>query len=430
MSISWAPFIFFTGVLFLAGCSDSRPPSVPAEKTSAHQHDHDHDHDDPDHDHDHAHGEALKIEIDQQKANRFEFEKVQLRTNARAIQTTGVVTPDDTRVAHVRPISRGRILRVRVRVGDRVRKGQELLSYDNIELGEMVGQYRSAAMALERSRTESEVSRKSWERAKNLVELGVIAAAELERREAEYQNSQAIIQERLADVASIDEKLHRFGLEEDEIENLLKRKNSAELHREYSITTLRAPFDGIVIRMNAAEGETIQVDDQVFDIVDTHNVWVQADLYGSDVALVREGSKATVLLEGDERRTFAGRVSHISDVVDPTTRTVRVRVEVPNPDRQLKLDMFATIRFSSSASQSALSIPASALQQVDGKQVVFVRENPTEFELREVEIGPENQGWVEVRSGAKENETVVTRGSFVLKSEHQKAELGEGGHTH
>lgn len=425
MSIRWTPLFFVLSSLLISSCSEAPRKAPQAEKQEAH--DHDHDHDDPDHDH--AHEEHLTVQLDQQRANRFEFVAAQQRSGARTIQTTGVIAPDDSKVAHVRPLSRGRIIRVKVRIGDRVQKGQELLSYDNIELGETVGQYLSASMVLERAKTESEVSRRSWDRARQIVELGAIAAAEVERREAEYKNSLAVIQEKMADIARIDEKLHRFGLEEEEIENLLKKRD-AEYHREFSITTLRAPFAGIVIRMNAAEGEAIQTDDQVFDIVDISNVWVQADLYGADVALIHEGDSATVFLEGDPNLKFTGRISYISDAVDPDSRTVRVRVEVPNPKRQLKLDMFATVQFASRGSQPLLMIPIAALQQVDGKQVVFVRESPTEFELREVQTGTESQGWVTVASGVRDGETVVTRGSFILKSEHQKSELGEGGHSH
>ena len=421
MSIHWTFGLIFTGILFLGGCGDRSGASTQKEqKQDAHDHD----------DHEHEHDQLLQVSLDQQRANRFEFEKVQLRTNAQVIQTTGVVAPDDRRVAHIRPISRGRIIRVNVRVGDRVQKGQELLTYDNIELGETVGAYLQSVMVLERSKTESEVSRRSLERAKSLLEVGAIAASELERREAVYKNSMAIIQEKMADVARVDEKLHRFGLEESDIEKLPRRRDAAEFHREFSVTTLKAPFDGIVLKTNAAMGEAIQVDDQVFDIVDTSQVWVQADLPGSEVALVREGERATILLEGDAQRQYTGRISHISDAVDPNTRMIRVRVEVPNPNRQLKLEMFAVIQFASTSTQSQLMIPASALQQMDGKTVVFVQEHPTEFELREVQTGKELQGWVAVTSGVKEGETVVSRGSFVLKSERQKAELGEGGHAH
>jgi len=402
--------------LFIACCAacGSKPP-VPKAESPAAPHE--------------EHPEHLTVDLEQQRANQFAFAEASIQSATRTIQTTGTIGPNETRVAHMRPLSRGRILRVRVRMGDRVKKGEELLAYDNVELGETVHEYLRALMDLEQTKTQAEVAKRALERATDLAEVGALAKAELDRRDAEYRRSQATIQAQRAEVARFDERLHRFGLEEREIEGLLK-KNPQDYHREASTTMLRAPFDGIVLKANAAEGESIQPEDKLFDVVDTSSVWVQADLYPQDVASVREGDSATIFVEGYPEEKFRGRIAYISDVVNPETRATRVRVELPNPDRRLKLDMFATIQLPSRQQRAALLIPANAVQKVDGKSVVFVREQPQQFEMREVKLGLESQGAVEVLSGLKTGETVVTRGSFVLKSEHMKSELGEEGHAH
>jgi membrane fusion protein, heavy metal efflux system len=406
-----------TLALFIAACAacGSKPPSPKAEAPAGHPHE--------------EHPARLTIDLEQQRANQFAFAEASIQSTARTIQTTGTIGPNETRVAHMRPLSRGRILRVRVRMGDRVKKGEELLAYDNVELGETVHEYLRALMDLEQTKTQAEVAKRALERATDLAEVGALAKAELDRRDAEYRRSQATIQAQRAEVARFDERLHRFGLEEQEIEGLLK-KNPQDYHREASTTMLKAPFDGIVLKANAAEGESIQPEDKLFDVVDTSSVWVQADLYPQDVASVREGDNATVYVEGYPEEKFRGRIAYVSDVVNPETRATRVRVELPNPDRRLKLDMFATIQLPSRQQRAALLIPVNAVQQVDGKSVVFVREQPQQFEMREVKLGPESQGAIEVLSGLKTGETVVTRGSFVLKSEHMKSELGEEGHAH
>lgn len=402
--------------LFIACCAacGSKPPGPKAEAPAAPHEEH------PAH---------LTVDLEQQRANQFAFAEASIQSTTRTIQTTGTIGPNETRVAHMRPLSRGRILRVRVRMGDRVKKGEELLAYDNVELGETVHEYLRALMDLEQTKTQAEVAKRALERATDLAEVGALAKAELDRRDAEYRRSQATIQAQRAEVARFDERLHRFGLEEREIEGLLK-KNPQDYHREASTTMLKAPFDGIVLKANAAEGESIQPEDKLFDVVDTSSVWVQADLFPQDVASVREGDSAIVYVEGYPEEKFRGRIAYISDVVNPETRATRVRVELPNPDRRLKLDMFATIQLPSRQQRAALLIPANAVQQVDGKSVVFVREQPQQFEMREVKLGPESQGAVEILSGLKTGETVVTRGSFVLKSEHMKSELGEEGHAH
>ena len=121
--------------------------------------------------------------------------------------------------------------------------------------------------------------------------------------------------------------------------------------------------------------------------------------------------------------SFTGKITNVSDALDSTSRTAKVRVEVPNPARRLKFEMFANIAVPTSQSRSALVIPLSAIQQVGGKPAVFVREAPTKFEKREVELGAQWPAWVEIVKGIAAGDVVVSQGGFILKSEIAKAEL-------
>ena len=430
------------GALLATSCS--KTAEVSKAKEEEHNHEgHDHDEEkkkatavkaDAHEGHNHAaegehKAEHVKVEIDQQRANRFEFAEAQERTVARLITTTGTVAPNESRIARLRPLARGRILSVNVRIGDAVRKGQELLAYDNVELGEAIGQYLRVNADIEKARTEAGVARRALDRAKNLVDLGGIARTELDKREADAKNAEAAINAEIAEQAVWQEKLYRFGLQGPEIEALATRKMAAP-QRERSRVTLSAPFDGIVLKMNAAEGEAIQPETQLFEIVDTSTVWVQADLYERDLTSVRVGDVATVTLEAYPDEKFRGRVTYISDTVDRDSRTPKIRCEVANPGRRLKLDQYATIQLPGKGDRRVLMVPVGAVQQLEGKTVVFVREEPNEFEIRAVKTGAEVQGWIEIESGVKAGDTVATRGSFVLKAEHMKAELGEAGHSH
>lgn len=433
--------------VLLASCGKNG--EVAKSKEAEHDHkagekdDHkDHDHDEkkkaakPDEHAGHNHAaegehkaEHVKVELDQQRANRFEFAAAQERSVARLIQTTGTVAPNESRMARLRPLARGRILSVNVRIGDAVRKGQELLVYDNVELGEAIGQYLRGHADIEKARTEAGVARRALERARNLVELGGIARTELDKREADSKNAEAAINAEIAEQSVWQEKLYRFGLQRAEIEALTAQK-TAPPHRESSRVKVTSPLEGIVLKMNAAEGEAIQPETQLFEIVDTSTVWVQADLYERDLSSVRVGDVATVTLEAYPDERFRGRVTHISDMVDRDSRTPKIRCEVANPGRRLKLDQYATIQLPGKGERKVLMVPVGAIQQLEGKTVVFVREEPNEFEIRAVKTGAEVQGWIEIESGVKAGDTVATRGSFVLKAEHLKAELGEAGHSH
>jgi cobalt-zinc-cadmium efflux system membrane fusion protein len=163
-------------------------------------------------------------------------------------------------------------------------------------------------------------------------------------------------------------------------------------------------------------------------VADLSTVWVQADLYEKDIHAVREGERAEVMVASYPDRVFAGKVAYIGDVLDPATRTAKVRVEVANPNDMLKLEMFATVQIATPATRSAIAVPANAIQMVDEGSVAFVKRGGDRFEKREVRLGSRSGEWVQVLEGLEAGEVVVTEGSFLLKSELRKGELREHEH--
>src|SRR5262249_41911826 len=121
---------------------------------------------------------------------------------------------------------------------------------------------------------------------------------------------------------------------------------------------------------------------------------------------------------------------YIGDVLDPQTRTVRVRCEVSNSERKLKLDMFATVKLPTKLNREALAVPSEAVQQIEGKNVLFVQKDPTKFEPRNVTTGDSVQGLTEIISGLEKGESIVVRGAFHLKAMVLGKQLGEDGETH
>jgi cobalt-zinc-cadmium efflux system membrane fusion protein len=366
---------------------------------------------------------VVRLEADAQRNIDLTLEAAQIRTSVQTIQTTGSVGPNETRVAHIRPLARGRIEKVYVRLGDRVRAGQPLLEYDNIELGELIGQYLIAMAKLQKTQAEAEVTKRSLERAQNLVELGAVARAEYERRNAEYQNALASINSQKAEVAQVEEKLHRFGLTDADLEKL-NTPTHTQYHREASHSVLRAPFEGIVTKYDVAEGEVVDSERELFTIADLSTVWAQADVYEKDIASIHEGQEAKVLVDAYPGEAFTGKITYVSDVLEPKTRTAKVRCEVRNPDGRLKIEMFATIQIPTPMGRETVMIPTTAVQQVGDKPVVFVKTGDTEFQKREVDLGAQSDGWVEIKNGVKAGEAVVTQGSFYLKSTLLREQIG------
>ena len=365
--------------------------------------------------------DTVRLDDTAQRRMGLRTVRAEMRTIGQTVQATGHVGPDETRIVHIRAMARGRIESVHVRLGDRVKAGQQLLTYDNVELGEAIGQYLSALADLEKVKSEAEVARRSLERAGNLVNLGAVAKAEYDRREAEHRNALATVESQKAETAKIEEKLHRFGMTDPEIEKLAP---GMDYHRAASHTTLTAPFAGIITKYSAAQGEPVGPDDPLVSVADLSTVWVQADIYERDIAAVRQGTTATVTVDPYPGRTFSGRITYISDFLDPNTRTAKVRCEVPNHDGVLKLDMFATVFIPVPEGKPAVVIPVEAVQQIDEQPVAFVPAGNGQFRQRGLKLGRRAGEWVEVMEGIRPGEQVVTEGSFVLKSEAKKAELG------
>lgn len=361
------------------------------------------------------------------------------------LRLTGIVKPNQNRVADIRPLARGRITDVRVTIGDRVREGQALIELDNVELGQLIGEYVSTFSSLQKARAEAEVAKRFLDRARQLIEVGAISRAELERREAEWQNALAAINVERARLSNIEEQLHRFGLEEEEIQQLrataLKsfhspglveragaiqlRTSVFDLHRQASHEVLTAPFSGVVINLDAAVGEVADPSRVLLSLADLSTVWVLADVYQKDLAYVRVGQEARVTVDSYPGKVFLGKVTYVSDFLDPETRTAKVRCLLRNEGNLLRLDMFVNVDLVVRSDEEKLVVPSDAVQYINDESVVFVEVAPGRYEKRVVRIGRTYAEGVEVIEGLKAGERIVSQGSFYLKASLLRELIGE-----
>jgi len=340
------------------------------------------------------------------------------------IDVTGSVTAEDARVAHIRPLARGLVERVWVSLGERVTRGQPLATYDNIQLGELVGEYLAARAVLQQAEAELDVKRRVVDRGRALIKLEAIARQELDLREAELKTAEASVARDQATVSRVEEQLHRFGLSDEDLTKLSPTSGESP-HREASHAILRAPFDGVVTKYDIAQGEVVEPERELFTVTDLSQVWVLADIYEKDITKVRAGTDAVVRVDAYPDRTFSGRVTYVSDLIDPQTRSAKARVVVANPGAALKLDMFARISVPTADVRESLVVPVAAVQTIDNQTVVFVRVGETRFERRVVETGATAGDQVEVRSGLQAGEPVVGPGSFHLKTALLRERIGD-----
>ena len=180
--------------------------------------------------------------------------------------------------------------------------------------------------------------------------------------------------------------------------------------------TLRSPATGVVTAKSVVEGARVSPADALYEITDLGRVWVQADVYESELARVKLGNQADLALGAYPSRPFRGRVAFVDPQVDPKTRTVKVRLEFPNPKGELKPEMFGEVAFRTGG-RKGLSVPLDAVLDSGTRKVVFVALGDGRFEPREVQTGASRGETVEILSGLKPGEEVVTRANFLVDSE-------------
>ena len=373
---------------WLSACSSPKPVSEPAAKQ------------DPG---------VVVMQVEAQQRVGLEVAPVKLTQLSEYLQVVGTVQPVSSRVSPVRPLARGRLQEVLVRVGDRVESGQPLARFDNIEAGELAAQLASAQADLQKLKIQLAALSRQTERNRRLAEIGAAPQKDHEQSRAEQQAFEESLRSQQSAIAGLTARLGRFGVAE----------NSPV------VTTIRAPFAGVVTKVQASPGEVVSAEAELFTVADLSQVWVQAEVYEKDLGRVQVGQAARITVDTYPDQPFTGKVTYISDLLDPQTRTAKVRCEVPNRAVRLKLDMFATVQLPTTFSRRALAVPADAVQQVEGKDVVFVRRAPTQFEARQIKTGKLINSLLEITSGLREGEPVAIRGAFHLKSILASKGLGE-----
>jgi cobalt-zinc-cadmium efflux system membrane fusion protein len=321
------------------------------------------------------------------------------------ITATGKVEANADRIAHVSPRISGQIVAVQVSLGDRVSAGQTLVTLKSLEMAEAANRSRL-------SKTKLALAEANMMRIRTLVEKKIVARKELLQAETDYKIAQTELQ-------NDQERLSLYGAGSSNLNGSSHNK-----------TTLMvpAPISGTIIEKHAIVGELSDPSKSLFTVVDLSSIWVVVDIYEKDLAKVHTGQAAMVKVDAYPDIKLTGRVTYLADVLDATTRTLKARVEVANPDRKLKPEMFARIELTPPASAAmTLAVPEDALQEIDGKKVLFVTdEKQDEFRPQTVETGRSAGGMVEIVSGLKEGVRYAVKGSFILKSELKKGEL-EGG---
>jgi cobalt-zinc-cadmium efflux system membrane fusion protein len=346
---------------------------------------------------------SVTMTAEKQKQNGIVVVAAKKERLAGAISATGKVEVNGDRIAHVSPRISGKIASVSASLGDGVTSGQVLALLDSVELGEAMNRYRQ-------SKTKLSLAKNNLERVKILVDKKIAARKDILQAETDYQMT-------LTELHTDEERLTLYGLSAADLDKTDHKKQ---------LLPLRSPIGGVITEKHAIVGELADPSKSLYTVADLSSVWVMVDITEKDLAKVRKGQGAIVTIGAFPDLRFRGRINHIADVMDQATRTVKARIEVLNSGRTLKPEMFATVELALPAdTPPVLIVPEDALQEMDGKKVLFVTADGTEFEPRTIEIGRASGGKIEVTNGLKEGERYASKGAFLLKSELKKGELGE-----
>jgi len=308
--------------------------------------------------------------------------------------------------AQVGSLVPGRVATVCVKVGDTVKPGQELMQVEGLEIGEIKAGFLTAKANLDFQKV-------NFERQKLLIQENIGSQKSFLEAQAEYEKARA-------ELTAQYKKNHSIGLSDDDV-----HQDTHDHSDDHTPGTLpvRSPIGGVVVERNVVIGQLVDGATNAFRILNTSSVWIDGQIYEKDLSRIAENSKATFISPTYPNELFNGKVFYIGQTIDEKSRTITVRADFANPTGKLKPQMFGELEIPSTTSSRAILIPAEALVKIDNADYVFLQQNDSTFEKRAVVVGFIHNEQAEIKQGLLENDKVVVKGGFYLKSELMKEDL-------
>lgn len=370
---------------------------------SSHKHDEKAEHGHDEHGEEHGHeDEAQHAEIDEATAEKHGLKIVAVSSGTlqSALSLPGEIALDANRVVHVVPRLTGVATQVSKNLGDTVSKGEVLAVIDSRELADVKSSYLAAIER--RSLAQSRYSRE-----KELFDKKISPAED-------YLSAKQALAEEEINIRAADQKLQALGLSLESIAAV--RDRSDKTLTDY---TLVSPIDGTIIEKHINTGEYVDEQADAFVIADLTQVWVSVVVYAADLRNIHDGQQVLVRSE-DLALEATGEVAYIGALVGEQTRTAKATVELPNPDGHWRPGLFVSVAMTQEEYTVDVAVPADAVQTLNDKSVVFVREGDA-LEARPVKLGRSDGKQVEILEGLASGEMYVAENSFLVKADIEKA---------
>ena len=317
------------------------------------------------------------------------------------VTSPGKIEANPNRMAHVMLPVAGRIVAVSIRIGERVQQGSTLLTIESPDIDAAISAYIQAQASVAQARSVTAKAQSDLDRERDLFDHNAVAQKDVINTEAILTQAKASLEQSHAAVEQAQRRLQILGVKPGEFGQRL---------------AVRAPISGKILEMNVVPGEfRNDTSAPVMTIADLSTVWVTADVPESAIRFIKTGERLDIELTAYPGETFRGRVTQIADLVDPQTRTVKVRAEVPNGTGRFRPDMFARVSHTETTEQRPV-VPAAAVIQDEGKSFVWREQGRGQFQRAPVELGSRAGDRIAVKQGVNAGDRVVTDGVMLLRA--------------
>ena len=335
-------------------------------------------------------------------APRIETAIVEFNSSRQGLTLSGKVAYGEDRYSRISSPLQGRVVEVRAHLGDRVKVGAVLLVVDSPDIAQSYSEYV-------KEDSDLQYATRAHELAKDLYENKAMALKDLKQAENELVKARA-------EFRRAKERLLSLRIAPEELDKPLDKQQIT------SRFEMKSPLTGIVVERTVTPGQSVTGDSDhvLFTIADLDSLQVLADLYERDLALVREGQFAVVKVEAYPEIDFPAKVTAVGDVVDPASRTIKVRAQVDNASHKLKPEMFARLQLDVSDTAQFVTVPREAVLEVDGKQFVYVVGIGNQYVKREVKTANISPDQTRIVEGLTPGERIVTKGAVLIKGQEVK----------
>jgi cobalt-zinc-cadmium efflux system membrane fusion protein len=360
------------------------------------------------------------VKLGAKAAAMVSVEEARTRAILSTLRLTGRFTTHPESTWRVGAITEGRIVRIFAKLGDRVAAGQVLARMHSHDIHEARSEYLTAKAELARAKSQLNLAERMRDRAARLLDLKAGSQEQLDHAEGELLRAQNALRAAEVNLRRIEAHLLEFlEISPETAED----HQVGEADHDDDLIPVKAPAAGTVIRRDVTVGSVVPAGAELFLIADLARLQLTVQAGEDHLRELRPGAAVRIRTSASETRAYPGRIARIGEEMDPATRTVQVRIDVPNPGAVLKPEGYAEAEIAAGAAVPVLAVPSAAVQEVNGTKVVFVQAAPGEFEVRPVDAAEASDGFTTIRDGLQAGERVAVRGAFLLKSQLLRASL-------